>query len=272
MDDRKKMKINVEIAGKLYRLTISAEEEERVRRAAAQIKRQIDALKRAYDASLIEYLAMAAMRISIENEENKERLERGPEAFKLKALVSQLDEWVEASSAGGRSDAMGAEGGDSAAGDWRWGECGDHREAEGQARKTSEKTSVRGWWREGEGEFFLRGGEFLQGALGGDNVLSGMKGGRRQQRKPKLAEPPEALKCPAHTPKNETDACPHGFLFALRYSTLTTWSSKLSGRRTGLAPLALTRDAAGSRTPNAASSRRGGTLEVPNPEAAPSMI
>lgn len=115
MDDRKKMKINVEIAGKLYRLTISAEEEERVRRAAAQIKRQIDALKRAYDASLIEYLAMAAMRISIENEENKERLERGPEAFKLKALVSQLDEWVEASSAGGRSDAMGAEGEDSAA-------------------------------------------------------------------------------------------------------------------------------------------------------------
>lgn len=92
--ERKMMKITVEIADKPYRLTISADEEQKVRRAAEQIKRQIAKLKREFDATLIEYLSMAAMRISIENEENKERLERGPEAFKLKALVSQLDDWV----------------------------------------------------------------------------------------------------------------------------------------------------------------------------------
>lgn len=92
--DRKQMKITVEIADKPYRLTISADEEEKVRRAAEHIKTQIANLKREFEASLIEYLSMAAMRISIENEENKERLERGPEAFKLKALVSQLDDWV----------------------------------------------------------------------------------------------------------------------------------------------------------------------------------
>lgn len=89
------MKIRVEIAEKPYRLTIPADEEERVRRAARHIKEQIDSLKRNYDASLTEYLAMAAMRISIENEENKERLEMAPEALKLKALASQLDRWAE---------------------------------------------------------------------------------------------------------------------------------------------------------------------------------
>lgn len=93
--ERKMMKIRVEIAEKPYRLTIPADEEERVRRAARHIKEQIDSLKRNYDASLTEYLAMAAMRISIENEENKERLEMAPEALKLKALASQLDEWTE---------------------------------------------------------------------------------------------------------------------------------------------------------------------------------
>lgn len=89
------MKIRVEIAEKPYRLTIPADEEERVRRAARHIKEQIDSLKRNYDASLTEYLAMAAMRISIENEENKERLEMAPEVLKLKALAAQLDRWAE---------------------------------------------------------------------------------------------------------------------------------------------------------------------------------
>ena len=80
--ERKMMKIRVEIAEKPYRLTIPADEEEKVRRAAKHIKEEIDALKRNYDASLTEYLAMAAMRISIENEENKERLEMAPEALR----------------------------------------------------------------------------------------------------------------------------------------------------------------------------------------------
>lgn len=89
------MKIRVEIAEKPYRLTIPADEEEKVRRAALHIKEQIATLKRTYDASLTEYLAMAAMRISIENEENKERLNLSPEALRLKALAGQLDRWLE---------------------------------------------------------------------------------------------------------------------------------------------------------------------------------
>lgn len=88
------MKIRVEIAEKPYRLTIPADEEERVRRAAKNIRDQIENLKRNYDASLTEYLAMAAMRISIENEESKERLRMAPEALRLRDLASELDQWA----------------------------------------------------------------------------------------------------------------------------------------------------------------------------------
>ena len=88
------MTIRVEVAEQFYRLTIPAEEEERVRRAAKHIRTEIEALKHRYEASLMEYLAMAAIRISIENEENKERLQMAPEALKLKALASQLDQWA----------------------------------------------------------------------------------------------------------------------------------------------------------------------------------
>lgn len=89
------MKIRVEIAERPYRLTIPAEEEEKVRRAAQRIKDEIAVLKKQYDASLDEYLAMAAMRISIENEEHKERLTLSPEALRLKALAGQLSRWIE---------------------------------------------------------------------------------------------------------------------------------------------------------------------------------
>lgn len=107
--ERKMMKIRVEIAEKPYRLTIPAEEEERVRRAAKHIRDQIESLKRNYDASLTEYLAMAAMRISIENEENKERLRMAPEALRLKDLASELDRWAE-SNGESNDDAGGGEG------------------------------------------------------------------------------------------------------------------------------------------------------------------
>lgn len=107
--ERKMMKIRVEIAEKPYRLTIPAEEEERVRRAAKHIRDQIESLKRNYDASLTEYLAMAAMRISIENEESKERLRMAPETLRLKDLASELDRWAK-SNGEGNDDAGGEEG------------------------------------------------------------------------------------------------------------------------------------------------------------------
>ncbi len=93
------MKIRVEIAERPYSLNIKAEEEERIRRAAARIKSEIDKLKRTHEASLVEYLSMAALRISIENEENKERIASSPVTLRLQALTNQLDQWLEGNSA-----------------------------------------------------------------------------------------------------------------------------------------------------------------------------
>lgn len=88
------MKIRVEIAEKPYRITIPVEDEERVRRAASHIKEQIETLKRKHEATLTEYLAMAALQISIENQENREKLESSPATLRLRALSSQLEEWA----------------------------------------------------------------------------------------------------------------------------------------------------------------------------------
>lgn len=93
--ERKMMKIRVEIAEKPYRITIPIEDEERVRRAASHIKEQIETLKRKHEATLTEYLAMAALQISIENQENREKLETSPATLRLRALSSQLEEWAD---------------------------------------------------------------------------------------------------------------------------------------------------------------------------------
>lgn len=102
--ERKMMKIRVEIAERPYQLTISADEEERVRRAARQIRDRIETLKRKFDATLIEYLSMAAIQISIENEENKERLRMNPETLRLRDLASELERWA---GEGGDNDGTG---------------------------------------------------------------------------------------------------------------------------------------------------------------------
>lgn len=94
MTERKTMKIRVEIAEKPYRMTICAEEEEIVRRAAARIKSEIATLRKRHDASLTDYLAMAALRISIENEEQKAQSASSPQALRLKLLAGQLDRWL----------------------------------------------------------------------------------------------------------------------------------------------------------------------------------
>jgi cell division protein ZapA (FtsZ GTPase activity inhibitor) len=93
--ERKLLKIKVEIAEKPYRLTIAADEEEIVRRAALRIKTEIASLRKRHDASLADYLAMAALRIAIENEEQREQHVSSPQALRLKSLTSQLDKWLE---------------------------------------------------------------------------------------------------------------------------------------------------------------------------------
>lgn len=96
MREDENMRIRLEIAEKPYNLTIKRSEEEMVRRAAKSIKDQIEELRRKHDASLVEYLSMAALLISIENETSKEKLSNSKELKDLEVLIDDLNEYLEA--------------------------------------------------------------------------------------------------------------------------------------------------------------------------------
>lgn len=95
MREDENMRIRLEIAEKPYNLTIKRSEEEMVRRAAKSIKDQIEELRRKHDASLVEYLSMAALLISIENETGKEKLSNSKELKDLEGLIDDLNEYLE---------------------------------------------------------------------------------------------------------------------------------------------------------------------------------
>ena len=92
--NKDEIRIRVEIAEKLYNLTIPRRDEEKVRRAAKRIKEETESLKKHFDASLMDYLAMAAFNISLENENNIEKLTASPEGRRLEELTLQIEEYI----------------------------------------------------------------------------------------------------------------------------------------------------------------------------------
>lgn len=89
------MVIRVEIADKIYRMTINTDEEERVRKAALRIKNEIASLRKKFDTSYVDYLAMAALQISIENETNREKLEFSTERLRIEEITQELEAILE---------------------------------------------------------------------------------------------------------------------------------------------------------------------------------
>lgn len=92
---KKQMVIRVEIADKIYRMTINTDEEERVRKAALRIKNEIASLRKKFDTSYVDYLAMAALQISIENETNREKLEFSTERLRIEEITQELEAILE---------------------------------------------------------------------------------------------------------------------------------------------------------------------------------
>lgn len=93
--EKTQMVIRVEIADKSYRMTINVEDEEKVRRAALRIKKEIAELRRKFDTSYVDYLAMAALQISIENETNYEKLLFSAERLQMEEMTKQIDAILE---------------------------------------------------------------------------------------------------------------------------------------------------------------------------------
>jgi cell division protein ZapA (FtsZ GTPase activity inhibitor) len=88
---KKRMTITVEIADKPYRTKIYPEEEELVRRAAARIKHDIKEMRKRHEATHIDYLAMAALEIAIENETNIERIKYSTERLQIQEMTREIE-------------------------------------------------------------------------------------------------------------------------------------------------------------------------------------
>lgn len=92
--ENRKLVIKVEIADKVYRMTINSDEEEKVRRAARRIKDEIALLRKKFETSYVDYLAMAALQISIENEANIEKLTFSTERLMIEEMSQELEEML----------------------------------------------------------------------------------------------------------------------------------------------------------------------------------
>lgn len=92
-----KFRIHVEIAGKEYGLWIERSEEEMVRSAAKQLRRKLSQYRNTYTkhhSSERDFLAMAALQLSIENLQWKEKNDTRPFTDTILRATHDLEEYL----------------------------------------------------------------------------------------------------------------------------------------------------------------------------------
>ena len=90
-----KIKINLQMAGASYPLTINREDEEMVREAAKQVDIRLNAYREHYqNVSLERIIAMVAYQFALENLQLKDRNDTEPYTAKIKALQKK-DVWAD---------------------------------------------------------------------------------------------------------------------------------------------------------------------------------
>jgi cell division protein ZapA len=96
MDGKEFLNIRIDIAGKAYSLRINREEEELARKAAKQIKTLSDQYQMKYPKSADkDWLAMAALQLSIDNLQLKERNDVAPFVEKIQQVTNLLETYIE---------------------------------------------------------------------------------------------------------------------------------------------------------------------------------
>lgn len=89
------LKIHLNIAGRTFPLHIERAKEERYRRAEREVNAMIKRFKESYRAESEEdYLAMAALQISLMNVENELRGSVDSEQERLRRLEKQIDDYL----------------------------------------------------------------------------------------------------------------------------------------------------------------------------------
>ena len=87
-----KIKINLQMAGASYPLTINREDEEMVREAAKQVDIRLNAYREHYqNVSLERIIAMVAYQFALENLQLKDRNDTEPYTAKIKELTEVLE-------------------------------------------------------------------------------------------------------------------------------------------------------------------------------------
>ena len=86
-----KIKINLQMAGASYPLTINREDEQMVREAAKQVDLRLNAYREHYQSVSAErIIAMVAYQFSLENLQQKQRNDTEPYTTKIKELTKVL--------------------------------------------------------------------------------------------------------------------------------------------------------------------------------------
>lgn len=90
-----KIKINLQMAGTSYPITIEREEEEIVRKAAKQVDNRVIAYLKHYQEMPKErILAMVAYQFALENLQMKGRNDTEPYTTKIKELTEELEAYI----------------------------------------------------------------------------------------------------------------------------------------------------------------------------------
>lgn len=89
-----KIKINLQMAGASYPLTIKREDEQMVREAAKQVDLRLNAYREHYQSVSAErIIAMVAYQFSLENLQQKQRNDTEPYTTKIKELTKVLEDY-----------------------------------------------------------------------------------------------------------------------------------------------------------------------------------
>ncbi|MDY2642650.1 MAG: cell division protein ZapA [Mediterranea sp.] len=91
-----KIRINLQMAGSSFPLTINREEEEIVRSAAKQVETRLNAYRSHFpNQSTVQLITMVAYQFALENLQNSQRNDTAPFVHRIAALSQMLDSYFD---------------------------------------------------------------------------------------------------------------------------------------------------------------------------------
>ena len=91
-----KIRINLQMAGSSFPLTINRDDEEMVRSAAKQVENRLNAYRSHFpNQPTVQLITMVAYQFALENQQNRQRNDTAPFVEKIAALDQMLDSYFD---------------------------------------------------------------------------------------------------------------------------------------------------------------------------------